>query len=293
MSDDVAQSLIAQRLAGLRACAHLRMEDAAAALGVSQSDISQLENARVPLKEPDVSTLLTLYGVQDWFEREHILALLRGGREPGWFDAPAIPLWLAAPLAMEDRANLIYGYGPQYIPSLLQTRAYAEAAVRASKHPGATPDQIRGGADVIMQRQQVLGRASLWVVLDQRALIDQPLAGAEARVAQIDALIAASKEAHITLQIARPSTETHYLYQGAPFTLLRFPESHREDVLMLHLLHGPKLVGERGQVEDYHVAYARLYISAHPIDATVDVLTEMRHLVAEHDPCAKAAHRAR
>lgn len=258
------------------------MEDAATAVGVSQSKISRMENGRYSLKEDDVAALLTLYGVLDWHEREHVLSLLRG-REPGWFDVAQIPLPMAAPIALEDHASLIYSYGPQYIPPLLQTRAYAEAALRAAKHPSATPQQIRDATDLIMRRQEVLrrpGGSALWVVLDRRALLDQPLASAEARIAQIDALIEASAKGHITLQIARPSTVTLYLYQGAPFTLLRFPESHRQDILVLHLLHGPKLIGDPQQVEDYHIAYARLYISAHAIDATVDVLCGIRDTIA-------------
>ncbi|MFI6316283.1 Scr1 family TA system antitoxin-like transcriptional regulator [Nonomuraea sp. NPDC050556] len=279
MSREGAETTIARRLACLRAAAGLRLDEAAAAVGCQQAAIARLESGREMLSEHELAALLTRYGVHDWFAREHVLALARGARTPGWFDAADIPLPQAAALALEDHASLIYSYAPQFIPPLLQTRAYAEAAVRAARHPGATPDQIRRGADQVMRRQEVLDRTAMWVVLDQRALLEQPLAGVEARVAQFDALIAAAKERHITLQIARSSTVTHYLYQGAPFTLLRFPESHRPDVLALHLLHGPSLVGERQQVEDYHVAFARLYISAHPIDATADVLSDLRRAV--------------
>ncbi|MEV0588000.1 helix-turn-helix transcriptional regulator [Nonomuraea sp. NPDC050310] len=279
----IAQTLIGQQLARLRVHRGLRMEEAAAAVGLTHARVAAIETGRHEPQEREVAALLEHYGLQDWHERQHLLSLVRGEREPGWYDRPEVPIWLSAACASEDRASLIYSYGPHYLPALLQTRAYAEAAVRAVQHPGATTEQIRTGADLIMRRQEVLRREdgpALWVVLDRRTLLDPPLANVDARLDQIDALIAAAKEPRITVQIARPSTVTQYLYNGAPFTLTRFPERHREDLLALHLLHGSKLISEPALVEDYHIAFARLYISAHPVDATPDVLGEIRALVA-------------
>lgn len=274
-----AETLIGGHLALLRTRRGLRMEEAATAVGLTLAQVSAAEHGRHPLGEQEVGRLLTLYGVHDWHEAQHLQSLVRGERSPGWFDEPPIPLWMGAALDAEDRASLIYSYGPHYLPPLLHTRAYAEAAVRASQHPGATPEQLRGGADLIMRRQELLRRdepPTLWVVLDRKTLLDPPLAGVEARLAQIDHLIDAAKEPRITLQITRPSAVTQYLYQGAPFTLTRFPEAQRADLLTLHMMHGPRMVSDRQQVEDYHVAFARLYISAHPADVTIEVLAEIR-----------------
>lgn len=45
---------------------------------------------------------------------------------------------------------------------------------------------------------------------------------------------------------------------------------------MLHLLHGPVLVEDRRQAEDYRRAFARLSLSAFRVDHTPDVLDEVR-----------------
>ncbi|MCA2223702.1 Scr1 family TA system antitoxin-like transcriptional regulator [Nonomuraea aurantiaca] len=168
---------------------------------------------------------------------------------------------------------------PAARPPLLQTRAYAEAAVRAAHHPGATSEQIDGGADLVMRRQELLDRSGgprLWAVLDRKALTDPPLTRSGDRLEQVDALVSAAKRPNIAVQIARPSAETGYLYHGAPFTLLRFPERDRPDMLVLHLLHGSVLVEDRRQAEDYRQAFARLSLSAFRVDRTSGVLDEVR-----------------
>lgn len=279
----IARTLVGRRLADLRLRRGLRMEEAAAATGLTHARVSAIENGGSGPNEREAAALLDCYGLRDWHERQHLLSLVRGERRPGWYDQPGLPVWLSAVCAAEDRASLIYSYGPHYLPALLQTRAYTEAAARSTLQPKATQDQLRDSVEHVMHRQEVLARAdgpALWVVLDRRALLDPPLASVQSRIEQLDALLAASKEPHVTLQIARPSTETQYLYNGAPFTLTRFPERYRDDLLALHLLHGSKLVSDPELVEEYHVAFARLHISACPVDATPDVLGEIRAAIA-------------
>lgn len=130
-----------------------------------------------------------------------------------------------------------------------------------------------------MRRQELLDRSGgprLWAVLDRKALTDPPLTRSGDRLEQVDALVSAAKRPNIAVQIARPSAETGYLYHGAPFTLLRFPERDRPDMLVLHLLHGSVLVEDRRQAEDYRQAFARLSLSAFRVDRTSGVLDEVR-----------------
>ncbi|HUR06011.1 MAG TPA: helix-turn-helix transcriptional regulator [Nonomuraea sp.] len=272
---------VAERLRCLRGARGLSMKAAADAAGLNTSTIYRIEHGFVAPRESTVRLLLALYGEQA-HERQ-LLSLLRGERPPGWFDAPQVPLCLTGFLELEDQAQVIYTYGPQYVPALLQTRAYAEAAVRAVHHPGATPEQVNGGADLIRRRQELLDRPGgphLWAVLDRKALVDPPLTRSGDRLEQLDALVSAAKRPNVAVQIARPSADTGYLYHGAPFTLLRFPERDRPDTLVLHLLHGPVLVEDRRQAEDYQQAFARLSLAAFRVDDTFDVLDTVRGTLA-------------
>ncbi|WP_171074542.1 Scr1 family TA system antitoxin-like transcriptional regulator [Nonomuraea basaltis] len=269
--------MVAVRLAALRAGCGLSMKAAAQAAGLNTSTIFRIEHGLVAPRESTVRILLELYG-----EGEHaprLLSLLREERVPGWWDAPGVPLGLSEFLELEDQAQVIYTYGPGHVPPLLQTRAYAESAVRAALPPGAMPARVGCAADLVARRQQVLDRhrgPHLWAVLDRAALLDPPLAGPGDRLAQLDALALAAKQPHVAVQITRPAAESGHLYQGPPFTLLRFPGGGRADVLVLHLLHAPVIVEDRRRVEEHQQAFARLSLTAYPVDATPDVLDGIR-----------------
>ncbi|MEW9551583.1 Scr1 family TA system antitoxin-like transcriptional regulator [Nonomuraea sp. NPDC050783] len=277
-------SVVAIRLAALRAGRGLSMKAAAEAAGLNTSTIFRIEHGLVAPRESTVRLLLELYG-----EGEHaprLISLLRGERAPGWYDAPAVPLGLSELLELEDAARVISTYCPGHVPPLLQTRAYAESAARCALPPG--PPGIAAGqaaraVELTARRQQVLDRRHgphLWAVLGRAALLDQPLPRAEDRLAQLDALALAAGQPRVAVQVARPAAVTGHLYQGPPFTLLRFPDdppgAGRCDVLVLHLLHGPVVVTDRRHVEEHRHAFARLALAAHPADATPRALDELR-----------------
>ncbi|MEV4176540.1 Scr1 family TA system antitoxin-like transcriptional regulator [Nonomuraea sp. NPDC049709] len=270
-------SVVAARLSSLRAGSSLSMKSAAEAAGLNTSTIFRIEHGLVAPREATVRTLLELYG-----EGEHaprLLSLLREERVPGWYDAPGVPLGLSAFLELEDQAQVIYTYCPHQVPALLQTPAYALAAAPATLPPGATYERAARAAGLVAVRQKVLDRhrgPHLWALLDRPALLDPPLSRPEDRVAQLDALALAAKQPHIAVQISRPVAETGYLYQGPPFTLLRFPDRDRPDALVLHLLHAPVVVEDRRRVEEHQQAFARLSLSAFPVDATSEVLEGVR-----------------
>ncbi|MGW0803919.1 helix-turn-helix domain-containing protein [Nonomuraea sp. NPDC002799] len=270
-------SVVAARLATLRAECRMSMKVAARAAGLNTSTIFRIEHGLVAPRESTVRTLLELYG-----EGEHaprLLSLLREERVPGWYDAPAVPIGLSGFLALEDRAQVIYTYCPRHVPPLLQTQAYAESAAYAALPPGAPHERIARVADLAGRRQTVLGRRDgphLWTVLDRHALLDPPLPDPGDRLAQLDAIMQAVQRPHIAVQLARPRAETGYVYQGPPFTLLRFPEPDRADVLVLHLLHAPVVIEDRRRIEEHQQAFARLSLSAFPRDRTADVLAGLR-----------------
>ncbi|MEV0146866.1 MULTISPECIES: helix-turn-helix transcriptional regulator [unclassified Nonomuraea] len=272
-------AIVAARLAALRSARRMSMRTAAEAAGLNTSTVYRIEHGHVAPRESTTATLLELYGVHDPAQRWHVLALLRGERKPGWFDAPEVPLWLSRFLALEDEAETVRAYAPMFVPALLQTPAYAEATVRACSPPGITPEQITAGAGLILRRQRLLDRDGglrLRTVLDRKALLDPPLARREDRVEQVDAVVSAGGRPGVSVQVSRPCTETGHLYHGPPFTLLGFAGRGRPDVLVLHLLHGSTVVDDAETVEAHHEAFARLSLSAHDAGESQGVLHEIR-----------------
>ncbi|MEV0620195.1 Scr1 family TA system antitoxin-like transcriptional regulator [Nonomuraea sp. NPDC050404] len=270
-------SVVAARLSSLRTGSGLSMKSAAQAAGLNTSTIFRIEHGLVAPREGTVRTLLELYG-----EGEHtprLLSLLREERIPGWYDAPGVPLRLSAFLELEDQAEIVYTYCPQQVPPLLQTPAYALSAALAALPAGATYEQAARAAGLVAVRQRVLDRhrgPHLWAVLDRPALLDPPLGRSEDRIDQLDALAKAVKQPHLAVQVARPVRESGYLYQGPPFTLLRFAGRDRPDALVLHLLHAPIVIEDRRRVEEHQQAFARLSLSALPVEVTAGVLNEIR-----------------
>ncbi|MCF6473091.1 helix-turn-helix domain-containing protein [Nonomuraea sp. MG754425] len=270
-------SVVAARLSSLRTGSLLSMKSAAQAAGLNTSTIFRIEHGLVAPREATVRTLLELYGEGEHASR--LLSLLREERVAGWYDAPGVPLGLSAFLELEDQAQIIYTYCPLQVPPLLQTPAYALSAALAALPAGATYDRAARAADLVASRRRVLDRQhgpNLWAVLDRTALLDPPLGRPEDRHAQLDALTMAAKQPHVAVQVARPVIETGYLYQGPPFTLLRFPERDRPDVLVLHLLHAPIVIEDRRRVEEHQQAFARLSLSAMPVESTPEVLDGIR-----------------
>ncbi|SEH01872.1 Helix-turn-helix domain-containing protein [Nonomuraea solani] len=270
-------SVVAARLSSLRTGCGLSMKAAAQTAGLNTSTIFRIEHGLVAPRESTVRILLDLYG-----EGEHagrLLSLLREERVPGWYDAPGVPLGLSAYLELEGRAQVIYTYCPRHVPPLLQTPAYATSAVRAALPPGTPPEQVAGHAGLVAVRQEALDRQQgphLWALLDRQALLDPPLDRPEERLGQLDAIVLAAKQPHIAVQVLRPAAGTGYLYQGPPFTILRFPEPDWPDVVALHLLHAPVVVEDRRRVEEHRQAFARLSIASFPVAATPDILDEIR-----------------
>src|SRR5581483_9387751 len=102
-------------------------EDAGWEIRSSESKISRMELGRVGFKERDVEDLLSLYGLDDEQERARLLALAREANNPGWWHryGDVLPNWFQSYLGLEASAAVIRNYVVQFVPGLLQTRAYA------------------------------------------------------------------------------------------------------------------------------------------------------------------------
>jgi hypothetical protein len=81
----------------------------------------------------------------------------------------ATPEWFAPYLAAEPQASVLRLWDVVIVPDLLQTEAYAGAILSGYGH---TPEQLRELLAARMERQQVLDRAKVIAVLDQRVFRD-------------------------------------------------------------------------------------------------------------------------
>lgn len=274
---DGQRTVLAERLRGLRTAAGMAVDEVEFALGRGVAAVEPVEDGRLALAPATVARLLTLYGVTAPHVREHLLTLARGEREPAWYDAASVPVVAATAYAFEERASVIRTYQPQVVPPLLQTEAYARAAIQVAglAAPGVT--SVDDAVAVVMTRQALLARADgpvLWAVIDESALT-RSIAEPDVQLAQLDALIQHAKRPNVSVHIA-PMADPAYLPRTGPFTLWRFAEAFESDLGCAHTVESDELITDTAAIEVYHQAFAKLSVITTTRDETLDLLHEHR-----------------
>ena len=166
------RGLLGLTLRRYREAAGLTGREAAAIIGGDASKISRIESGARGIKAYELARLLTGYGISGPV-REALMLLGRPHRERSWrtdfsYLLPASWLDLAA---AESAATGIFAYAPVQVPALLQTEAYARAAIQAD---GYVLETARDAAlTLAMTRQErVLGErmTPFTVVIGEAAL---------------------------------------------------------------------------------------------------------------------------
>jgi transcriptional regulator with XRE-family HTH domain len=271
------RAALGERLRGLRLTAGLSAERAEAALGRGGASIEAIEEGRAALSSATVERLLDLYGVAALPVREHVMSLARGEREPAWWDASSVPVWLATTYALEQRASVIRTYHPQVVPPLLQTEEYARAAVSVAGLATLGQDTLDAAVGLIMARQEMVadGRGPVvWAIVDEGVLLRQ-ICEPRVHLAQLDALIGHAKRPNVSLHIV-PMRDPAYLPRTGPFTLWRFAEAFEPDIACAHAVESDELITDPVAVEAYHQAFAKLSVTTSTRDETLEILNTYR-----------------
>jgi len=268
--------VVGAQLRRLREDRGITREQAGYEIRSSESKISRMELGRVSFRPRDVADLLTLYGVDENDpERERVLGLVQEANAPGWWHqfGDLMPSWFQPYVGLESAASVIRTYESQVVPGLLQTRDYARAVVRAPMQRAA-PVEVERHVDLRVARQQrVLHRnppPTLWAVVDEAAL-RRPIGGVAVLRHQLAALVEATREPNIKIQIVPFDAGGHTALTGA-FTILRFPEHDLSDVVYLEMLTSALYLERRHDVESYAEAMERLCLQAREPDQTADFI---------------------
>jgi transcriptional regulator with XRE-family HTH domain len=273
----VLRILLGSQLRNLRESRGISREDAGYTIRASGSKISRMELGRVSFKERDITDLLTLYGVDDPGERAALVDLARQANSPGWWHkySDVLPDWFQVYVGLEEAASLIRVYELQFVPGLLQTTDYCRAVVELGQR-GASREEIEHRVSLRMERQKLLSRPNpphLWAIMDE-AVLRRPIGGAEVMRGQLERLIMAAKEPHITLQVM-PFRAGGHAAESGPFTLMRFPEFDLPDVVYIEQLTSAVYLDKREDVERYTEVMERLGVECDPPERTTDILSRI------------------
>ncbi|WP_345746228.1 helix-turn-helix transcriptional regulator [Streptomyces sp. ODS28] len=273
----VGQMVLGLRLRELREKAGCSFTDAARALSVNTTTVRRMEKAEVGLKPPYVEKLLREYGVPDP-ETEAFLALVEEANRPGWWHnfRDVLPAWFSLYVSLEGEASLIRAYEPHCVPGLLQTDDYARALLRTG-FPNASERELDRRVALRMERQSLLERPEppkLWAVLDEQVL-RRNVGDPEVMRGQIDSLVEAAAQPHVTLQIIPFSAGPHPGMFG-PFQLFRFDIPELPDIVYAESLTGAVYLDERPDTAAYLEVLDRMGTQAEPAQRTEAFLGEIR-----------------
>jgi transcriptional regulator with XRE-family HTH domain len=259
----------------LREAASLRLEDAAAELGVAPSTLSRIETGQAPARTSYVRILLALYGVTDPAVLSDLTDLAREGQRKGWWTEhqDLLPPGAGTHLGLEAAAAASRTFATQVLPGLVQTSEYAAARWKAAR-PYLNTGEIRSLVTVTLRRQELLPDGhQLHLVIDEAVLFRQ-IGSPPIMAAQLSHLRELAASPAVTLQILALSTPRPVL--SAPFTLLGFRDPADPDLASRQGAGGQIVVTRStATVDTLRGTFAALARAAISAGASAGLITEL------------------
>ncbi|MER7169521.1 helix-turn-helix transcriptional regulator [Micromonospora sp. NPDC000207] len=200
---------IGQQLREMREKSRLTLKEMGDYINRNASTVSRMESGIIPPRVPEVLAYLDLCGIDDPRRRDDLKTMAQDAWQKGWWDgfsanvAGSLIDWIW----LESRATAINSFQTSVIPGLLQTRAYAEALIRAWDD-SASDDDLARYVEVRMQRQQRLEEpdpVQFSTIIDEGAL-RRVVGGPEVMRAQL---------AHLRTMAGWPNVEVMILPASA------------------------------------------------------------------------------
>ncbi|MEO3749098.1 helix-turn-helix transcriptional regulator [Streptomyces sp. B6B3] len=257
-----------------------RQADVAARLGISQARVSQIEVGRKWPTDEQIGPLLDLYGV-DAVRRAAIATKIRTARESArmWWEKPEIrdlfPRMSAQIFPLEDAAERISAHTGNYIPGLLQTRAYIEALAKFGQKDESI-DRREAFVEARLQRQQILTRPNA-VTLDVlclevalRAVVGGPLVMRE----QLLRVAEETQRGNITLRVVPLSAGAPAVF-GTPFMIIDFPGPDEPSVVQHEKSRNAEFTDDVSELRRARRKFADLAANALDPTASVNLVKRM------------------
>ncbi|MEU6021207.1 helix-turn-helix transcriptional regulator [Micromonospora sp. NPDC047134] len=208
---------LGQQLREMRESAGLTLKDVGDYINRNASTVSRLESGVVAARVPEVLAYLDICGVDDGRRRADLTTMAKDVWQKGWWDGFAADVVgsLIDWIWLESRATEIYSFDVVVLPGLLQTKAYAEAIIRAVDID-ATEEQINRYVEIRLARQRRLDGdepVRLSVVIDEGAL-RRTVGGATVMREQLEHLSTMATRSHIELLVLPSAAGAHPSPEG-------------------------------------------------------------------------------
>lgn len=243
----------------LRQGADKTLRDAAEWLGMGEPAVSKIEKGSRAIKAPTVRALCQLYDT-DASTTDTLLRLVREANERGWWAAyrDTLPEWARQLVGLEAGAEEYWSYQSEYVPGLLQTPGYVAAITRALE-PSYTDEMITRLVDLRLKRQSRLenGGSPQMVYYLNEAVLRRGVGGPEVMRNQLDHLVTASQQEHVTVRVVPFAVGAHSGMDGS-FVMMQFPEETSPAFAYVENRRGAIYQEDPGDIESYTVVLDQL-----------------------------------
>lgn len=230
------------------------VKDAAAWLGMGESNVSKIEGAKQQIKVQTVRALCQFYDI-DASKADYLVKLAAESNQRGWWTAyrDTVPDWFRQFVGLEADALDLWNYEAEHIPGLLQTPAYVRAITKAQR-PNSTAEELEQSVKLRRERQERLDgsqppRLHFYV---NEAAIRRPVGGSETMREQLEHLIESSKLDHVTLRVLPFAAGPHPAMLGS-FVMMQFPEEDAPAFVYVEHERGAIYQEDPGDIDRYTV----------------------------------------
>ena len=261
------------RLRALRLEREMTVDQVAERLLCSASKVSRMETGQRGATLRDVRDLCDIYDVTDPAQVEHLMDLVREGKQQAWWQSHELD-YFATYVGLEQAATTLTYYQSTTVPGLLQTVEYAQAMYEASLPAEFTPERANELIRVRLRRQQVLTRQpplQLWAVCDE-AVLHRMVGGQAVMAAQLRHLEEVANMPNVTLQVIPYEAGAHPAMDNM-FTILEFGEV--APVVYVEGLMGWLYVEREHEVTRYKQVFEHLLSFALDPQETIELVSEI------------------
>jgi transcriptional regulator with XRE-family HTH domain len=271
------------RLRALRLERALTVERVAELLLCSPSKVSRMETGQRGATLRDVRDLCRIYEVTDASQAEHLMQLVREGKQQAWWQSYDLNVY-ATYVGLEQAATTLSYYQSTIVPGLLQTAEYARAMHGGSMPAEFSPERAKELVEVRIRRQQVLTRdpaLQLLAVLDE-AVLHRSVGGPAVMAAQLQHLITTANMPNVTLQVIPYSVGAHPAMENM-FNIIEFGDVAPRVVYVEGLM-GWLFIEREHDVARYDEVFKYLSNIALNPQETIELIAEtsVRHYNASH-----------
>ena len=273
---------LASELRQLRSVAELTREDVAERTGINPATLYRIEPGRGRPQRRTLTALLDLYGADEQ-QRDDLVDLARAADVQSWLQPhhSDLPELYTTYIGFEAEARSVRNYESLFVPGLLQTENYARAVIRGNL-PMASEQDVETRVQARIERQTVLTKDTplhLWAVIDEAAL-RRLVGGATVMREQLNALPAAARAPHVTVQVIPYAAGAHAGMQGS-FVLMDFSNPADPALIYIDSMAGDLFLEAEADVRRYTLVFDNLRAVALSPDDSTNLITTLAERTAK------------